>query len=48
MCSKNNEIRVLQPSGYEIIGKKYCVNNRTIVKIIGEVETDGILRSISI
>lgn len=46
ICSCENEVRVLQPSGCEIIGKKMVKADKIYVKITGAVITDNKIRKL--
>lgn len=46
ICSCENEVRVLQPSGYEITGKKMMKADKIYVKITGAVVTDNKIRKL--
>ena len=48
MCFAENEIQVLQPSGYIITAKKLVKDERPYVTIAGEVITDNKIRNIEV
>lgn len=46
VCTGKNEVKVLQPSGYVITGRKLIKGNREYIRITGIVMTDNKVRTI--
>lgn len=46
ICSCKDKTRVLQPSGYEIVGKKLMKADKTYIRITGVVITDNKVRKL--